>query len=68
MLLEKGARTKIKEGMFPLGRAALQLAAQKGHANLVRSLLELGADTEAKSRQHDTTAPHLAVENVHTNV
>jgi ankyrin repeat protein len=32
------------------GRTALHVAAEKGHANCVRLLLDAGADTEAKNK------------------
>ncbi|XP_012527351.1 NF-kappa-B inhibitor cactus [Monomorium pharaonis] len=44
------------------GKMCLHLAATKGHVNLVRLLLRLGADLEAREALAGQTALHLAME------
>eukprot|EP01098_Paradermamoeba_levis_P004441 TRINITY_DN1904_c0_g1_i4.p2 TRINITY_DN1904_c0_g1~~TRINITY_DN1904_c0_g1_i4.p2 ORF type:complete len:486 (-),score=183.62 TRINITY_DN1904_c0_g1_i4:122-1579(-) len=57
----------VKENLSDRDQLALHYAAQKGHAQIVRVLLENGFDPN-KTAKNNNTALHLASQNGHTDV
>ena len=64
-LLNDGADPNEAQGD---GLTALHVAAQEGHVEIVRLLLDAGATVDAKSRIGDYTPLHLANQGAHTSV
>jgi ankyrin repeat protein len=50
------------------GSTALHHAAWRGHADVVKLLLQAGADVNAKTRSNSETPLHLAAMHGHTDV
>jgi ankyrin repeat protein len=63
--LAEGVNTEVRERQ---GRTALMLAAENGHAEIVRILVEHGADLNAKSRDLQLTSLMYAVVKGHPDI
>ena len=61
-LIKDGADVNGRDGA---GWTPLQRAAEEGNAEVVKALLEAGADSEARRGTHDWTALHYAAEEGH---